>query len=108
MNTIARTKPPDHRQTEHPHAIPLERRDGDALFTTKPHDVQPLIMDKNQSLKVLGLDNLGQVFWDLSTPALYEGAIRRHEGGEVREGELPPDGHDLDREVRGRVVECVA
>ena len=31
-------------------------------------------------LKHLGLDNLGRVYWNLSTPALYEEAIRRYEG----------------------------
>jgi phosphoenolpyruvate carboxykinase (ATP) len=31
------------------------------------------------SLKHLGLDNLGQVYWDLPTSALYEEAIRRYE-----------------------------
>jgi phosphoenolpyruvate carboxykinase (ATP) len=34
----------------------------------------------NESLKQLGLDNLGHVHWDLSTAALYEQAIRRFEG----------------------------
>jgi hypothetical protein len=32
------------------------------------------------SLKHLGLENLGHVHWNLSTPALYEEAIRRYEG----------------------------
>jgi phosphoenolpyruvate carboxykinase (ATP) len=32
-----------------------------------------------QSLKHLGLDNLGHVYWDLPTPALYEESIRRYE-----------------------------
>jgi phosphoenolpyruvate carboxykinase (ATP) len=32
------------------------------------------------NLKELGLDNLGAVYQNLSTPALYEEAIRRHEG----------------------------
>ncbi len=31
-------------------------------------------------LKHLGLDNLGHVYWNLSTPALYEESIRRYEG----------------------------
>jgi phosphoenolpyruvate carboxykinase (ATP) len=31
-------------------------------------------------LKHLGLDNLGRTYWDLSTPGLYEEAIRRYEG----------------------------
>jgi phosphoenolpyruvate carboxykinase (ATP) len=35
---------------------------------------------RGESLKHLGLDNLGHVYWDLSTPALYEEAIRRYEG----------------------------
>jgi phosphoenolpyruvate carboxykinase (ATP) len=34
---------------------------------------------QNKSLKYLGLDNLGQVYWDLPTSALYEEAIRRYE-----------------------------
>ena len=34
---------------------------------------------REESLKHLGLDNLGQVYWDLSTSALYEQAIRRYE-----------------------------
>src|SRR5512142_2875829 len=37
-------------------------------------------MERAQSLKALGLDNLGRVYWDLPTPALYEEAIRRYEG----------------------------
>jgi len=32
-----------------------------------------------ESLKHLGLDNLGHVYWDLPTPALYEESIRRYE-----------------------------
>lgn len=36
--------------------------------------------DRDKSLKELGLDNLGTVYWDLPTPALYEEAIRRYEG----------------------------
>ena len=34
---------------------------------------------QGQSLRDLGLDNLGHVFWDLPTAALYEEAIRRYE-----------------------------
>jgi len=34
---------------------------------------------REESLKRLGLDNLGQVYWDLPTSALYEEAIRRYE-----------------------------
>jgi phosphoenolpyruvate carboxykinase (ATP) len=37
-------------------------------------------MDKLESLKQLGLDNLGRVYWNLPTPALYEETIRRYEG----------------------------
>jgi len=37
------------------------------------------IQNKDESLKQLGLRNLGRVHWNLSTPALYEEAIRRHE-----------------------------
>src|SRR5215470_15618973 len=36
--------------------------------------------DKLETLKHLGLDNLGRLQWDLPTPALYEEAIRRYEG----------------------------
>jgi phosphoenolpyruvate carboxykinase (ATP) len=35
---------------------------------------------REKSLKELGLDNLGNVYWDPPTPALYEEAIRRNEG----------------------------
>jgi phosphoenolpyruvate carboxykinase (ATP) len=35
---------------------------------------------REKSLKELGLDNLGTVYWDLPTPVLYEEAIRRYEG----------------------------
>jgi phosphoenolpyruvate carboxykinase (ATP) len=34
---------------------------------------------QGDSLIHLGLDNLGHVYWDLPTPALYEEAIRRYE-----------------------------
>src|SRR5437660_359836 len=34
---------------------------------------------QEESLKGLGLDNLGKVYWDLPTSALYEEAIRRYE-----------------------------
>jgi phosphoenolpyruvate carboxykinase (ATP) len=34
---------------------------------------------QEESLKHLGLDNLGHVYWDLPTPALYEESIRRYE-----------------------------
>ena len=34
---------------------------------------------QEESLKHLGLDNLGRVYWDLPTSALYEEAIRRYE-----------------------------
>ncbi len=34
---------------------------------------------QEDSLKHLGLDNLGQVYWNLPTAALYEEAIRRYE-----------------------------
>jgi ATP-dependent phosphoenolpyruvate carboxykinase len=36
--------------------------------------------DKEESLRKLGLLNLGKVHWDLSTAALYEESIRRYEG----------------------------
>ena len=32
---------------------------------------------RNHCLESLGLNNLGNVHWDLPTPAHYEGAIRR-------------------------------
>jgi phosphoenolpyruvate carboxykinase (ATP) len=34
---------------------------------------------REESLRDLGLDNLGHVYWDLPTSALYEEAIRRYE-----------------------------
>ena len=37
-------------------------------------------MNHEDSLKQLGLRNLGRDHWNLSTPALYEEAIRRYEG----------------------------
>ena len=37
-------------------------------------------IDKQDGLKQLGLTNTGHIYWNLSTPALYEEAIRRHEG----------------------------
>jgi phosphoenolpyruvate carboxykinase (ATP) len=41
-------------------------------MTTKP-------ASQEESLKHLGLNNLGRVHWDLPTPALYEESIRRYE-----------------------------
>jgi len=38
------------------------------------------ITNKEESLKSLGLVNLGRSHWNLCTPELYEEAIRRHEG----------------------------
>ena len=37
-------------------------------------------LHKLESLKHLGLENLGNIYWDLPAPALYEEAIRRYEG----------------------------
>ena len=37
-------------------------------------------LHKLESLKNLGLGNLGNIYWDLPAPALYEEAIRRYEG----------------------------
>jgi phosphoenolpyruvate carboxykinase (ATP) len=37
-------------------------------------------MQTAQFLQDLGLENLGRVYWNLPTPALYEEAIRRYEG----------------------------
>ena len=37
-------------------------------------------LHKIESLAHLGLENLGNIYWDLPAPALYEEAIRRHEG----------------------------
>jgi phosphoenolpyruvate carboxykinase (ATP) len=42
--------------------------------------MQTELTRKEESLKKLGLSNLGNVYWDLSTAALYEEAIRRYEG----------------------------
>ncbi len=41
-------------------------------------DTVPL--DRIESLKHLGLENLGNIHWDSPAPALYEEAIRRYEG----------------------------
>lgn len=38
------------------------------------------MMDRKTALKNIGLVNLGQIYWNLPTPALYEEAIWRHEG----------------------------
>ena len=38
------------------------------------------IMNKQESLKLIGLNNTGYIYWNLTTPVLYEEAIRRHEG----------------------------
>lgn len=35
---------------------------------------------KNENLRKLGLKNLGKVYWNLSTPVIYEEIIKRHEG----------------------------
>jgi len=43
-------------------------------------NINSLPLHKLESLKNLGLDNLGHVHWDLPAPALYEEAIRRYEG----------------------------
>jgi phosphoenolpyruvate carboxykinase (ATP) len=37
-------------------------------------------LQKMESLTRLGLENLGNIHWDLPAPALYEEAIRRYEG----------------------------
>jgi phosphoenolpyruvate carboxykinase (ATP) len=42
--------------------------------------MQTELTRKEESLKKLGLSNLGNIYWDLSTAALYEEAIRRYEG----------------------------
>ena len=36
--------------------------------------------DKRRDLEALGMLNLGQIYWNLPTPALYEEAVRRREG----------------------------
>jgi phosphoenolpyruvate carboxykinase (ATP) len=38
------------------------------------------LSEREESFRELGLLNLGRVYWDNSTPALYEEAIRRYEG----------------------------
>jgi phosphoenolpyruvate carboxykinase (ATP) len=38
------------------------------------------LMDSYESIRKIGLNNIGHIYWNLSTPALYEEAIRRHEG----------------------------
>ena len=42
--------------------------------------VNTLLVDKNASLKEIGINNTGEIYWNLPTAALYEEAIRRHEG----------------------------
>ena len=42
--------------------------------------MQTELTNKEKSLKELGLSNLGNVYWDLSTAVLYEETIRRYEG----------------------------
>ncbi len=46
------------------------------------------IKDKQESINQIGLNNIGHVYWNLSTPALYEEAIRRHEGMVCHSGPL--------------------
>ncbi len=48
------------------------------IESAKSNDPKTALQE--QSLKDLGLDNLGRVYWDLPTAALYEEAIRRYEG----------------------------
>ena len=38
------------------------------------------LVDKQESIRRIGLRGVGHIYWNLSTPALYEEAIRRHEG----------------------------
>ena len=38
------------------------------------------LSEREESFRELGLLNIGRVYWDNSTPALYEEAIRRYEG----------------------------
>lgn len=42
--------------------------------------IQSSTVHSQVGLDVHGITNTNQVFWNLSTPALYEQAIRRHEG----------------------------
>lgn len=42
----------------------------------------------NYGLENHGIDNVGRVYWNLSTPSLYEQAIRRHEGHVTHLGPL--------------------
>lgn len=79
MITIASPKTPTTRPTDLPRNIPPARMDDGGDSTRRAPGFQSPIASKMESLRRLGLDNLGQVYWDLSTPALYEGAIRRHE-----------------------------
>ncbi len=49
-------------------------RAKDSKTSTAAKSISP-----DDSLKALGLDNLGRVYWDLPTAALYEESIRRYE-----------------------------
>src|SRR5471030_608515 len=42
-------------------------------------DIATKSVSQEESLKHLGLDNLGHVYWDLPTPTPYEESIRRYE-----------------------------
>ena len=52
----------------------LHKAPGGAPHSRTPH------INRETSLRRLGLENLGRIYWDLPTPALYEEAIRRYEG----------------------------
>ena len=42
--------------------------------------MEMLDLKPEYGLEYLGLHHLGEVHWNLSTPALYEHAIQRYEG----------------------------
>src|SRR5580704_9742257 len=53
---------------------------GGCLLENRPMNAFAIKLEsQEESLKHLGLANLGQVYWDLPTSALYEEAIRRYE-----------------------------
>jgi phosphoenolpyruvate carboxykinase (ATP) len=60
---------------------------------------------RTESLEQLGLINLGKVYWNASTPQLYEEAIKRHEGHISHLGPLVVRaGHHTSRSPNDRFI----